>query len=135
MAKAQRITYFKITLEDKPGALLEIAKDLKAKNAGLVGLKALESQPGQTAAYLIPKNPDKLRGTLKSLGVTFEEGTSFFVKGADKTGALIKSLEAIAGAGVNIIETDAIAAGGNYGAFFRVASGDAEKTAKALGAK
>jgi len=135
MAKAQRMAYFKITLEDKPGALLAIARDLKAKNTGLVGLKAYESQPGQSTAYLFPKNPDKLRSVLKSLGMTFEEQASFFVKGTDKTGALIKSLEAIAGAGVNIKATDAFAVGGNYGAFFRVASADLEKTAKALGAK
>ena len=135
MAKAQRITCFKITLADKPGALLAIARDLKGKNAGLVGLKAFESQPGQSAAYLFPRNPDKLRDVLKSLGMTFEEQVSFFVKGTDKTGALIKSLEAIAGAGVNIKATDAIAVSGNYGAFFRVASADLEKTATALGAK
>ena len=135
MAKVQRITHFKITLEDKPGALLAIAKGLKGKNTSLVGLKALESQPGKSAAYLIPRNADKLRSTLKSLGLAFEEGTSLFVKGTDKTGALIKSLEAIAGAGVNIRATDAIAIGGNYGAFFRVASADLEKAAAALGAK
>src|SRR4030042_5755218 len=109
MAKAQRITCFKITLADKPGALLAIARDRKGKNAGLVGLKAFESQPGQSAAYLFPRNPDKLRDVLKSLGMTFEEQASFFVKGTDKTGALIKSLEAIAGAGVNIQATDAVA--------------------------
>lgn len=135
MAKAQRATYFKITLEDKPGALLALAKGLKSKKVGLAGLKALPSQPGQSEVYLIVKNPDKLRGALKSLGVIAEEGTSFFVKGADRTGALVSSLEAIAQAGVNIVATDAIAVGGNYGLFFRVAPGDVDKAAKVLGAK
>jgi len=135
MAKSERVTYFKITLEDKPGALLEIAKQLKSKNVGLTGLKALGSMPGQTEAYLVPKNPEKLRTTLKKLGVTFEEGTSFFVKGADKTGALVKSLEAMAQAGINIMTTDALAVGGKYGSFFGVQPSDVEKTAKVLGAK
>jgi hypothetical protein len=135
MAKAQRVTYFKINLEDKPGALFVVAKDLKAKNIGLVALKALASQPGQSGVFLIAKNPQKLRDALKSLNMTFEEGTSFFLKGVDKTGALLKSLGAIADAGINIMDTDAIAVGGNYGSFFRVAPPDVEKTAQALGAK
>jgi hypothetical protein len=135
MPKLQRVTYFKITLEDKPGALLRVAKDLKSKKVGLVGLKAYASQPGQSVVHLIAKNPDKLRDTLKSLGVTAEEGTVYFVKGADRTGALVKSLEALAHAGVNIMATDAMAVGGNYGSFFRVAPADADKTTKALGAK
>ena len=130
MARPQGVTHFKISIEDKPGALSATAKELKSKKVGLIGLRALHAE-----AYLIAKNPDKLRGALKASGVTFEEGTSFFVQGTDKAGALVKSLEAIARAGINILITDAIAAGGTYGAFFQVAPGDVEKTAKVLGAK
>jgi len=57
------------------------------------------------------------------------------VKGADKTGALVKTLEAIAKEGVNIISVHAVAAGGNYGSFIRVAQADVAKTTKSLGAK
>jgi len=129
MAKPQRVVYFKINVEDKPGALLAVAKDLKSKNIGIVGLQARHSE-----VYLIAKNPEKLRAGLKASGVTFEEGTSFFVKGADRTGVLVKSLEALAQAGLNLLATDATAVGGNYGSFFRVAPNDVDKTAKALGA-
>jgi prephenate dehydratase len=64
-----------------------------------------------------------------------EEGTGVFVKGTDKTGALVKTLEVIAKEGVNITALHAIAAGDSYGAFIHVAAGDVEKTSKALGAK
>jgi hypothetical protein len=37
MAKAKLVTYFKSALEDKPGALLAVAKDLKSKNLGQRG--------------------------------------------------------------------------------------------------
>jgi hypothetical protein len=130
MAKPQRVTYFKVNIEDKPGALLAVAKELKSKKVGLVALRALHA-----TAYLIPKNPEKLRAALKASGMTFEEGTSFSVRGKDQTGALVKTLEAIAQAGVNIESTDAIAVAGNYGSFFQVAPGDVEKTAKVLGAR
>jgi hypothetical protein len=125
MAKPQRVVYFKSSIEDKPGALLSIAKDLKSKNLGLVGLLGYGAAPGRAEDYVIPKNADKLRDAWKASGITFEEGTGFFLKGADKTGALVKSLEAIVG-------ISAIAVKGQYGSFLWVAQSDVEKTAQAL---
>jgi hypothetical protein len=130
MAKPQRVTYFKVDIEDKPGALLAVAKDLKSRKVGLVALRALHAE-----VYLIAKNPERLREALKASSTTFQEGTSFFVRGTDQTGALVKTLEAIAQAGINIQATDAIAVGGKYGSFFQVALGDVERAAKALGAR
>ena len=135
MAKPQRVTYFTISLEDRTGSLLGIAQDLKSKKIGLVGLGGQDIQPGKAEVLLIAKNPDKLRDVWKSSGMKFEEGTGFFVKGADKTGVLVSTLDALAKAGVNIVMSEAIGVGGNFGFFIRVAPSDVEKTAQALGAK
>ncbi len=135
MAKPQRVTYFKIGLEDKAGSLLGIAQDLKSKRIGLVGLGGQDIQPGKAEIHLIAKNPDKLRNEWKSSGVNFEEGTGFFVKGVDRTGVLVTTLDALAKAGVNIVMSEAMGVGGNYGLFIRVAPVDVERTAQALGAK
>jgi hypothetical protein len=135
VAKPKRVTYFKASIEDKPGALLAVAQDLKSKNLGLVGLWGYGTQPGQAELYLIPKNPDKFRNAWRASRMTFEEGTGFLLQGADRTGALVKNLEAIAQAGVNIIAIDAIAVSGSYGSFLWVAPPDADKTAKALRAE
>jgi len=135
MAKPQRVTYFTISLEDRTGSLLGIAQDLKSKKIGLVGLGGQDIQPGKAEVLLIAKNPDKLRDAWKSSGMKFEEGTGFFVKGADKTGVLVSTLDALAKAGVNIVMSEAIGVGGNFGFFIRVAPSDVEKTARTLGAK
>ncbi len=135
MAKAQRVTYFKINLEDKAGSLLGIAQDLKSKKIGLVGLGGQDIQPGKAEIHLIARNPDKLRNAWKSSGMNFEEGTGFFVKGADRTGVLVATLDALATAGVNIVMSEAMGVDGNYGCFIRVAPADVERTAKALKAK
>jgi hypothetical protein len=135
MSKPKIVTYFKTTLEDKPGMLLAVAKEMKSRNLGLVALWAYSTQSGQGELYCIPKNPDKLRSEYKPSGMQMEEGSGLFLKGTDKTGALVKTLETIAKEGVNIMAIHAIAAGGNYGSFIRVASMDIEKAAKALGAK
>ena len=135
MASVKLVTYFKIALEDKPGTVLAVAKDLKAKNLGLLALYGYGTQPGQSELYCIPKNPDKFRSAFKSANPTFEEGTGLLLKGEDKTGALVKALESIASAGVNMGAMYAIAAGGKYGSFIRIASADVEKAAKVLGVK
>jgi hypothetical protein len=133
MAKPQRVVYFKASLEDKPGALLSVAKDLKSKNLGLVGFFGVDTAQGRAELYVIPRNAVKVRNAWKTSGINFEEGTGFFLKGADKTGVLVKSLEAIAQAGVNIVASGAIAVKGQYGSFLWVAQSDVEKTAQALG--
>jgi prephenate dehydratase len=84
---------------------------------------------------VIPRNPDKVRNFWKGASIASEEGTALFVKGTDRTGVLLKALDQIAKAGVNLIRTEALAVGGKYGAFFLVAPADVDTAAKALGAK
>ena len=134
MATTKRVTYFKAKTEDKPGALLALANDLKAKNLGLIGLKGV-AQGGQGDILVIAKSPDKLREAWKASGTLIEEGTAFFVSGEDKTGALVAGLDALAKAGVNIVATEAMAAGGKFGAVIWVSPEDVDKSALALGAK
>jgi hypothetical protein len=134
MPTAKRVAYFKAKIEDKPGALLALAKDLKAKKLDLVALKGV-SQGTQGEILVFAKSPDKLRAAWNATGTLTEEGVAFFLSGEDKTGALIETLEAVASAGVNIAATEAIAVGGKYGAILWVSPEDLDKTAKALGAK
>ncbi len=135
MAKSKRVTYFKTMLDDKPGTGLAYAESLKKKKINLSALWAYGTQTGQTEVYCIPKDPDKFRDYAKAEGMTTWEGTGFLVKGTDKTGALIKSLSALAEAGINVNAIHAIATGGNYGAFVRVPDVDIERAAEALKAK
>ena len=133
MAKSKPVTYFKAKIEDKPGALLAVAKQLKAKNVGMTALWGYATQMGEAQMYCIPKDVEKFRNFAKTLGMSVEEGNGFFLKGADRTGALLKPLEAVAKAGVNIVALHSLAASGNYGAFLQVAPADIEKTGQVLG--
>lgn len=135
MASAQRVTCLKARIEDKPGALLTVLRNLKGKNLGLKGLWASTTEAGWSDVYVIPKNPEKVRNYWKSSSLLAEEGTAFFVKGDDKTGALVKMLEAVSQADINLVRTDALTVGGKYGTFIMVAPGDADKMAKVIAAK
>jgi len=131
MAKSKRVTYFKARIENRPGALLAVAEDLKTKNLDLLGLKGL-AHAGEGEILVIAKDPEKLREAWASVGMLIEEGTAFYISGEDKTGALAASLDALAKAGVNLAAIEAVAAGGKFGSILWVAPEDLDKTAQAL---
>jgi hypothetical protein len=135
MAKPQRVTFLKANLKDQPGTLLGIMKDLKSKNIALKSLWGYGKSEGAVDLFAIAKDPDKLRNAWKATGVFAEEGTGFFIKGVDKTGVLLKSLEALAQANVNIKASIAIAVSGKFGWIIWVDAMDVEKAAQVLGAK
>lgn len=133
MATAKRMTYFKTQVDNRPGGLLSLARDLKEQNIDLIGMKGV-SHADQGDVLVIPKNPEKLRIAWNAAGILLEEGTLFFVSGVNKTGALTGTLDAVAKAGVNIVATEAAAVSGRFGAFLWVTPDDVEKTAEVLGA-
>jgi hypothetical protein len=135
MAKVERGVYLKANLRDRPGALLKVMQDLKAKNIALSGLWGFGTPQGKAQLFVIPKRPNKLRNAWKASGLLAERGTGFWLKGTDRTGALNKSLEALSSAGVNIRAVHAIAVGGRFGCFLWVNPTDVRKAAKALGVK
>jgi hypothetical protein len=135
MAKVERGIYFKANLEDMPGALLKVMQDLKAKNIALSGLWGFGTPEGKAQLFVVPKNPNKLRNAWKTSGLLAEEGAVFWLKGADRTGALNKSLEALSSAGINIRAVHAIAVSGRFGSFLWVDAASVEEAAKALGVK
>jgi hypothetical protein len=110
-------------------------KDLKSKNIALKSLWGYGKSEGAADLYAIAKDPDKLRDAWKASGVFAEEGTGFFIKGVDKTGVLLKSLEALAQANVSMKALIAIAVSGKYGSIICVDAMDVEKAAQVLGAK
>jgi hypothetical protein len=134
MATAKRVTYFKAKIEDKPGSLYELVKNLRAKDLGLLSLKGI-SQGVHGEVLVVAKSPDKLRTAWTAAGLLIEEGTAFYLRGVDETGGLQTDLDVLAKAGVNIVATEAVASGRSYGAILWVDPKDVEKTAKALGAK
>lgn len=135
MATIERATYFLANLQDEPGAVLKVLQDFKEKDIGLSGLLGFGTSEGKAQLCIVGKNPRKVRNAWKKSGLLADEGIGFWVKGVDRTGALLKPLEALANAGINIVAIDATAVGGRFGSFIRVDKADVEKAAKALGLK
>jgi len=135
MAKPQQVTFLKTAIDDKPGAMLGVAQLLKGRKLSLTGMWGYATREGRADLFLIAKNPEKLRAALSAEGMPLEQGTAFFLKGTDTAGALVKTMDALAGAGVNVIAMNAVAVSGKFGSFIWVADADVAKTAAALGRK
>ncbi|HTX19102.1 MAG TPA: hypothetical protein VMG34_10620 [Bacteroidota bacterium] len=135
MAKSKRVTYFAANVDDKPGTAMKILADLKASNVALVGLWGHGMPDGKARIYAVAKNPEKLRTKWTGAGILGEEGTGFMVSGSDRTGVLVKTLEGIAAAGINIKMMDAMATGGLFASLIWVDPAQVESAAKALGCK
>jgi hypothetical protein len=133
MAKVNRVTYFMANLEDKPGELLKVMQDLKGRKIGLKGLWGFGTHSGKAQLFVVAKKVEELRKFWQESGLMAEEGTGFFIRGDDKTGAMIESLQALAEGGLNIHAVDAIATKGRYASFVWVQREDVEKAAEALG--
>jgi hypothetical protein len=132
---AQRVTFIKAKVADVPGAVLAILQDLKSKNIALKCLWGFAKREGDSEINAVPKDIEKLRNVWKSAGIYMEEGNALFLKGTDKTGVLIKSLETLSKENISMKALHAIAAGGKYGTIILVDPADLEKAVKALGAK
>ncbi len=134
MATTKKLAYFKVLVDDKPGALLAIARELKDLNIDLVGLKGV-SHARQGDILLIPKNPDKLKTAWTDTGRIVEEGVLFYLSGVNTVGALERSLDGLARANINIAAIEAESVGTRFGAFVWVSPQDVEKAAKTLKAE
>lgn len=135
MATVRKVSYLKARLKNRPGALLSIMKELKARNLGLAGLWGFSTSGGKADLYVVAKNPARVKALWKRVRAFAGEGKGFWITGKDQTGALNKSLEALAKAGVNIIAIDAIAVGGKFGSFVWVSPKSVGRAARALRAR
>jgi len=135
MILARRVRFFKVHIANKPGTLLAVTKRLKEQKLGLCGLWGYATSGPTAELYVVPKDPNKFRALWSSEGILKEEGVGFWLTGANRTGALNKSLDLLCRAGVNIESIDAICVGKEFGSFIWVDPSDIEKAAKALEAR
>lgn len=131
----KRVTYFSVEVEDKPGVLADFCAALRDHKVNLKGLWGFGMGMGKALIFSVPQNPNQFRKASNAAGYAVKEGTAFYLTGADKAGALCKTLDLAKSAGVNIHALDALAVGGKFGAYIWGEENKTEDLAKALGAK
>lgn len=130
----KRVKYFMMEAEDKPGVLARFAKTLRDSGVSLKGLWGFGIGQGKAQIFCVSEDEGKFRQACQKAGTAVKEGTSFYVSGEDRAGALCDLLDKVAAAKVNIHALDAISTGGVFGAYVWGEQKDTDALGKALGA-
>jgi len=134
--KMRKVDYFYTMLPNRPGQGAKIMGALAAKGVDLLAFSCFPSG-GKAQLDLVPADSATLRRAAKSLGVKLSvKKSGFLFQGADKVGAMLKTLDVLAAAKINVIACDAVTSGdGRFGAIFWVKQEAVAKTRKLLGAR
>lgn len=127
-----QMTDFAMELPNRPGELARLAARLRAADVNLLGLWGAETSDGNGTFYCVPEAADQFREFARSAELDIREGVAFHLRGKDHVGALVRTLEQIAGANVNLLGIQTIAAEGSFGCFVWAEPDDWDRLIKVL---
>ena len=132
----RKVAYFSMQVPNRPGVGVEM---LRAIAKGKQNLLAFTGFPNGATAQVdfVPAKPAEFARGAKKAGVRLgKKKTAFLIQGEDRVGALVRVLEKLAEARINMVAMDAVTAGsGRYGAIFWVKPKDIGRASRLLGAK
>ena len=132
----RKVVYFSMQVPNRPGVGLEMLKSI-AK--GRQNLLAFTGFPDGAKAQVdfVPARPAEFARGARKAGVKLgKRKTAFLVQGEDRVGALVRILEKLAQARINMVAMDAVTAGGRrFGAIFWVRPKDVGRASRLLGAR
>ncbi len=132
----RKVAYFSMQVPNRPGIGVEM---LRAIAKGRQNLLAFTGFPNGAKAQVdfVPANPVEFARGAKKKGVKLgKKKTAFLVQGEDRVGALVRILDKLAKAKINMVAMDAVTAGSRrFGAIFWVKPRDVGRASRLLGAK
>jgi ACT domain-containing protein len=132
----RKVIYFSIQVPNRPGVGVEM---LKAIAKGKQNLLAFTGFPNGTKAQVdfVPARPVEFARGARKAGVKLgKRKTAFLVQGEDRVGALLRVLNKLAEARINMVAMDAVTAGNRrFGAIFWVKPKDVGRASRLLGAR
>jgi prephenate dehydratase len=128
----KRVDCFFLEVEDKPGVLAQVARQLRDEKINLKGLWGYSNAQGKGRIACVPQNNKKFVDGAKRLGLSTTREAAFHISGPDKVGALCNVLDVLDKENININVLDAISFGGRFGSYVWVDPKDVKAAAKAL---
>jgi hypothetical protein len=132
----RKVVYFSMQVPNRPGVGLQM---LKAIAKGKQNLLAFTGFPNGAKAQVdfVPARPAEFARGAKKAGVKLgKKKTAFLLQGEDRAGALVRILDKLAAAKINMVAMDAVTAGsGRFGAIFWVKAKDVARASRLLGAR
>ena len=132
----RKVVYFSMKVPNRPGIGLQMLKSIAMGKQNLLAFTGFP-QGGKAQVDFVPANPVEFAKGAKKHGVNLgKRKTAFLVQGEDRVGALLRVLDKLAKAKINMVAMDAVTAGNRrFGAIFWVKPKDIARTSRLLGAR
>ena len=132
----RKVVYFSMQVPNRPGVGAEMLKAIAKGKQKLLAFTGFPSGSGAQVDFVPAKPGEFARGAKKHGAKLSKRKTAFLVQGEDRVGALVRILEKLAKAKINMVAMDAVTAGsGRFGAIFWVRPKDVGRTSRLLGAR
>jgi len=130
----RKVNYAYITVASKPGEAARILEALRDANVNLFAFSGFPQGRNKAQVDVVTDNIDGLKAAAaRHKWKLSRTKRAFLAQGTDEVGAAIPPLAKVAGAKINVIAADAVAAGeGRFGMLFWVESRDYNRAAKLL---
>jgi ACT domain-containing protein len=132
----RKVVYFSMQVPNRPGVGVQM---LRAIAKGKQNLLAFTGFPngGKAQVDFVPARPVEFARGAKKAGVKLgPKKTAFLIQGEDRVGVLLRVLERLAAAKINMVAMHAVTAGsGRFGAIFWVKPKDIARASRLLGAR
>ena len=130
----RKVNYAYVTVASKPGEAARILEALRDANVNLLAFSGFPQGRNKAQVDVVTDNIDGLKAAAaRHKWKLSRTKRAFLAQGTDEVGAAIPPLAKVAGAKINVIAADAIAAGeGRFGLLFWVESRDYNRAAKLL---
>jgi ACT domain-containing protein len=132
----RKVVYFSMQVPNRPGVGLEMLKSIAKGRQSLLAFTGFPSKGGAQVDFVPAKPAEFARGAKKAGVKLGKRKTAFLLQGEDRVGALLRVLEVLARAKINMVAMDAVAAGSRrFGALFWVKPKDVGRASRLLRAR
>jgi hypothetical protein len=130
----RKVEYAYFTVANKAGEAARILEALRDSNLNLLAFSGFPQGRSKAQIDLVTDDIDALKAVAKRFKWKLSRPKrAFLVHGTDQVGAALPPIARLAGAKINVIAADAVAAGeGRFGMLFWVAPRDYNRAAKLL---
>ncbi len=131
--KVKKVDYFKIRTSNSAGQGAQVLEDLQKEGVNLLVFSGFPRN-GRAQIDFVPQNTAKFIKAAKKLDLKVgKKKVGFLIQGADRIGAVGRTMRKLADASINVTAIDALCAGkGRYGAILWVKAPKVAKASKIL---
>jgi len=132
----RKVVYFSMQVANRPGVGANMLEMIAKGRQNMLAFTGFPNKGGAQVDFVPSRPAEFARGAKKAGAKLSKRKTAFLLQGQDRVGALVRVLDTLAKAKINMVAMDAVTAGaGRFGAIFWVKPKDVGRASRLLRAK